>query len=195
MTAFVLASILSFAAAEAQDGKRFDGHWWRSAPYGERRGFLSGYIDCYKYEFKGRANFSVKSGMELEELISSFYQANPREILVSRVLYRFRAEPGERAPEGGEVWEEAHGYYDGIFWKQIDEPRRLGFIEGYLWCYSEKAGNPHGTFSKDARHYVSLITEWYRLDDNTGDIDPDREEEKIANVLYKFVDQKCEKGP
>nr|NIR86070.1 hypothetical protein [Candidatus Bathyarchaeota archaeon] len=63
-------------------------------------------------------------------------------------------------------------------------------IEGYLWCYSKKAGNPHGTFSKDARHYVSLITQWYKLDN-----DPDREWEKIANVLYKFVDQKCEKGP
>jgi len=65
---------------------------------------------------------------------------------------------------------------------------RLGFVEGYLSCHETWSRNEGGVFSKTPEEYQTAITEWYQLDEHTGDINAEREREKIAHVLFKFRD-------
>ena len=66
---------------------------------------------------------------------------------------------------------------------------QLGFIEGYLACHGGLNNNRGGTFSRTAADYVKSISGWYRFDNETGDIDGERQPTFIADVLFRFRDQ------
>jgi hypothetical protein len=107
------------------------------------------------------------------------------------VLLQFRDQPGEKSEvlTGGE-----HSDNDGDYWRQIaaseiPHDKQLGFVEGYLQCHKNLAHNQGGTFSKTADQYRALITQWYRIDERTDDIDANRAPTAIADVLFKFRDQ------
>jgi hypothetical protein len=61
-------------------------------------------------------------------------------------------------------------------------------VAGYLLCHATQSRNEGGVFSKSPEEYRTLITQWYRFDERTGDIDEEREREKIADVLLRFRD-------
>lgn len=69
------------------------------------------------------------------------------------------------------------------------QDRRLGFIEGNLYCHRHDANNRGGTFSKTAREYVRPISQWYRINDVADEIDEKRAQVAIADVLFKFRDR------
>jgi hypothetical protein len=189
-----VVTMLSCARAAGQQEKKFDGNWWLLAPSFEQSGFLTGYLDCYIYEFRGTDRFS-KPTEEYVQLLTDWYRVNPgvRYRPVGDMIHEFRDRPGDQPREGGEKWDEDHGYFDGAWWKlvsalEIRRLERLGFVEGYLWCHTVRLRGKDGTFSKTAGEYVSFVTQWYGLDEKTGDIDGSREPEKIASVLHKFRD-------
>lgn len=188
----LLVSVPNGAAAAQTGPRRFDGHWWTAAASAEQRGFVSGYLDCYVYEYKGPAGFSNRSTMALQGLITRYYQRGAASLdeAVPGVLSRYQDRPGDTVPaqEGAEVHFEPHGFFDGDFWRQITGPERLGFLEGYLLCHATQSRNQGGAFSRSVAEYQNLITRWYRLNEATDEIDEGRAREKIADVLFRFRD-------
>jgi len=194
-------SPVSLRAQEA----RFDGHWWRSASYDEQAYFIEGYLDCYAFEFKGPKTLSGHSYDAIQNFISTFYEKNPKDLdkPAAEVLFEISSKPREKRPavdDGNKP--RPHFGNDGDAWSAVGltregyvlvvsktQDRRLGFIEGYLYCHRHDANNRGGTFSKSARDYVRLINKWYRINDEAGEIDEKREGVMIADVLFKFRDR------
>lgn len=169
----------------------YDGLWWRSVSADERGGFVDGYLDCYIYEYKGPAGFADRSSSALIRLISEYYSKHPSEMQepVPQTLSRFRDRPGDTTNAvtagGGEEYFEPHAYYDGTYWKGMSDSGRVGFIEGYLLCHVNQSRNVGGVFKESPVAYRGLVSRWYGLNDDTGDINGAREQEKVADVLYR----------
>ena len=167
----------------------YAGHWWQAAVPDERSGFISGYLDCYLWEYKGPARYSHRSLKALGDLVSEYYERHQAQLSasVTSVLLRFRDLPGDPAtmPSGREVYSEPHGFYDGNYWRQVTAAERLGFVEGYLSCHAQEAHARGGAFTRTPGTYVVLISQWYHLDDVTGATDPEREWDKIADALFQ----------
>jgi hypothetical protein len=174
---------------------RYDGHWWLSVSQPERSGFVAGYLDCYIYEYKGPGHFDHR-GMELDrDSVTKVYEGDSSSLdrRVGDVLYQFRDRPGDVVPsKDGERWSERHGFFDGLYWTQIDaiggQEEQLGFVEGYLSCHAERSRNRGAVFSKTPTEYRTLISQWYRFDERTGEMDAKRYDAKIADVLFKVRD-------
>ena len=88
-------------------------------------------------------------------------------------------------PKGGEDWKESHGYYDGLWWRGASPPEQLGFVEGYLSCYSTEMPSASGMFSKSAPDYVRLMNSYMK-----GHAHSD--EEKLADILSRFRDRQAQ---
>jgi len=165
----------------------YDGHWWRSISQPEQDGFLFGWFDCYQFEYKGRDSFS-KSMASDRALIARAYESSPSDLSqpVSDVIIRLRDTSGEKPEEtGGEPARGRHHGNDGLYWFQIQHTQQLGFVEGYLQCHEHLAHNKGGVFSKAPDEYRALISRWYQINEQTGDINGEREPEAIADVLFK----------
>jgi hypothetical protein len=194
VTAICLFSVGVLAQTRDRGGAQYDGKWWLSISAKEQDGFVSGFYDCYTYEYKGPDRYTVKSFAEYRRLITGYYQndTSKKNLPVSEVMHQFRDRPGEKPATGGETTRGQHGYFDGLYWKQISalggKEKEVGFIEGYLSCHSELVRDRGGVFSKPPADYAELITQWYGLKEDTGDIDEKREPAKVANVLFKFRD-------
>lgn len=190
-----LGALACNARAHEQVPPRYDGRWWLSISLPERSGFVAGYLDCHTYSRMREVRFKTKGMDVYRDMITQFYQDSTSLLdePVSRVLFRFRDRPGEQPPPGGEVHTtRPHGFFDGQYWKVIGgtggPDKQIGFIEGHLSCYSEPPRDPRVVFSKTPSEYRLLITKWYRLDEETDDMDEERSYEPIANVLFKFRD-------
>lgn len=163
----------------------FDGSWWLSSSSAEQLGFRDGLADCHLWEVKLKLPYD-RSAQDDQVFITDFYRKNPRKlgVPVYEVFLKASDRPSPLGQSGGEHYDEAHGYWDGVWWKGWNDPERglsqKGFVEGYLWCYREKSGSRRGTFSQTPDEYVKRITEWY---EKTG-----ADESKIADVLFKFRD-------
>jgi hypothetical protein len=157
---------------------------------------LNGYFDCYTYQYKGPNGFTQRPPAIARDLVTKFYQENPSRLndLVSDVFDSLQDRAGEKGIRtGGEPMTGPHGYYDGLYWRQIwalgGRLEQTGFAEGYLWCQTHLSRNKSGVFSKSPAEYVALITQWYGFDETTGDVDGKREPAAIADVLFMFRDQ------
>jgi hypothetical protein len=175
----------------------YNGHWWLAITEQEQSGFLNGYFDCYTYEYKGPARYTNYPPAIARDLVTKFYKENASRLndLVSNVFLGLRDRPGEsEIDKYGEPIKGPHGLYHGLYWRQISnypgpQLEQSGFVEGYLECHAGLDHNKGGTFSKPAAEYVSLITQWYGFNRDTGDINAKREPTTIADVLFKFRDQ------
>ena len=150
-------------------------------------------MDCYKFDFKGKSPFG-RSTVAYRDLVLDYYSQNAGRLgeTVSSVLPGLGGLPGDEASPGGETWHEPHGYYDGRYWVQVGAVgganQQLGFVEGYLACNHTLVRNRNGVFSKTAEQYRALIDQWYQFDASTGDTNPERDKEKIADVLKRLRD-------
>jgi hypothetical protein len=192
----LVAVIVLMCATTCRGAKAttFDGHWWIGATSDEQSGFLSGESDCSRAELGLKQEHS-HSLPEERAYVTEFYRAKSDKLSVP-VVDALRTARGQvlskHARSGGEAWPEAHAYWDGQWWREGTAGERLGYVEGYLACYSG-ASTRHGSFQKPPSDYVRMINEWYRLKEETGDVDPQRVDTKIAEVLFKFRDDS--KGP
>ncbi len=169
------------------DETSFDGQWWKVTAPQEQVGFIDGYYDCYKYDAKARTTANA-SDAEFQKAVSNFYEKHQDQLRTSvptvlRDLVVTFKSPRVR-PQGGEVWNEPHGYYDGQWWKESEPKEQIGYLEGYLSCYSHDVRRPRARFSKRAAEYQELIIQYY-------DSDPKHtEDDKIAYVLYRVRDKR-----
>lgn len=183
------------SAPERAPGLKFDGRWWLTIGLPERTGFVDGFRDCYEYELKGPDQFSYGT-VAYTSAITDFYQRGTsaeRAMLVTAVLRTFKDTAGLKLTvPGAKQPKEPHGGRDGLYWMQLSvagQDAQLGFVEGYLACHSGLNSDRGGRFSKTAAEYVTSISEWYRFDRETGDIDMGRQPTSIADVLFRFRDR------
>jgi hypothetical protein len=194
LAALYLLSIGICAERQGREGGQYgyDGKWWLSISGREQDGFVSGYYDCYTYEYKGPDRYTTKSFIEYRRLITEYYRNEPSKqtLPVPEAIHQLRDRPGEK-PAAGETTSGRHGYFDGLYWKQISAlggtEKEVGFVEGYLACHAQLGHNRGGAFSKAPAEYAALITQWYGLQED-GDINEKREAVKVADVLFKFRD-------
>lgn len=192
-TAGFCALVGAAACAAQQPGPRspYDGRWWLPASELRRDGFLTGYFDCYNFEYKGPDHFLTKSYHRYRDLVTRFYQdsATHRDRSLADVVYQFRDKPGEKDEyPGGEPAHGRHWGNDGVYWRQASNEghdQQLGFVEGYLYCHEKLAKNKGGMFPKTPEEYRALITQWYRFDEKTDAVDAKRDPEAIADVLFQ----------
>jgi len=169
----------------------YNGEWWLSLGGWEQYGFLSGYEDCYAFEYRGSVAFNKEIQSYIDDL-TKYFQADPerRKQTVSEALDALRGAAEDKpAPPGNESPPGAHGSFDGRFWFDADPAAELGFVEGYLACHSAKVKDADGKFSKPPSEYVDLINKAYNITDDTDDIDADKAPIKIADVLHTLKDE------
>jgi hypothetical protein len=197
---FLLAAAAGAGAAHAQQPTEsaarpsapvYDGDWWLSLGGWEQYGFLSGYEDCYAFEYRGSVPFSKEIQSYIDDL-SKYFGADParRKQSVSEALDALRGAAKDKAmPAEEQPATAAHGGFDGRFWFDADPAAELGFVEGYLACHSAKLKDADGKFSKPPTEYVDLINKAYNITDDTEDVDPDKAPLKIADVLHNLKDE------
>jgi hypothetical protein len=187
VTAFSSPALLSCQQRPSQPKPaEYGGRWWLSVSSLEQRGFINGSFDCTTWKLGDRRG-ARDTAEEVQKFANGFYE-DPSHwpVPVSRIveMYDSRHTSSPKQISGAEVWNEPHGYWDGLWWKGAGYPNTLeqrGYVEGYLNCYRFKTNAPTKTFSKSPKEYVVQITDWYR---RSG-----REDAKIADVLFSLSDQ------
>jgi len=199
---WLLLPVLFFGILNSAAGERapespastttYDGHWWLLLTSEEQTGFVNGDADCYVFEL-GKKFRNSQSAPDVAQLVSNFYRdsTEARSASVYAAIRIVDSLPPLRQPApGGEQWKERHWYFDGDWWRQGTPADRLGFVEGFLACLGAGKKDVRATFSQSPAQYVALINRWYALNQETGDVDPKREDAKIAGVLFKFRDRR-----
>lgn len=183
------------ASASAFDSK-FDGVWWKNTAKQERLGFVAGFLDCAIYDDNNK-RLRYASWDSLEPQISAFFASHPAQsgTGIGQLIEMLGQRTTKTAQEGGEVYREKHGIFDGEYWRQASPEHRLGFIEGYLVCQREYK-RPAGTFSQAPAWYVHRISNWYGTnDEDPSAISEPRSVKKIANVLRTLDTSTSEAKP
>jgi hypothetical protein len=163
---------------------RLDGRWWRTLQQDEKWGYVEGHDDCWVSDAK---NFRkrVASVPDWIAAVDDYYAKHPadQDEVVHEILNRVdRPALGNRKPlPGAEVWTEPHGYLDGLWWRGGSPISQSGYLEGYL-CRQQITGRPPARFSKSIVSYRNLITDYVAAR-------PSRDDEKLANILYRFRDR------
>jgi hypothetical protein len=185
---FVSVGFSMNASIEPQ--KEYDGSWWLAITLDEQSAFLEGFGDCYTSEIHKRGRSAVHLSLN-QDFVTNFYRSSTENKGFTLLTVLARSDnpaPLRSVAPGGEEWTDPHGFLDGQWWRE-EEPRgRLAFVEGYLYCHQKLANEHGGVFHKSAATYVVLVNRWYRLNENTDDVDPKRVGAKIATVLFKFRD-------
>ena len=166
----------------------YNGDWWLSIGGWEQYGFISGYEDCYAFEYRGSVPFAKEVQTYIEDL-NKYFQADAsrRKETVSHALDVLRNATAD-APATGAASTAAHGDFDGKFWFDADPAAELGFVEGYVACHSAKLKDADAKFSKAPSDYVTAINKIYNITDDTDDVDADKAPIKIADALHRLKD-------
>jgi hypothetical protein len=170
----------------------YDGEWWLSLGGWEQYGFLTGYEDCYAFEYRGSVPFNKEIQSYIDDL-NKYFLAEParRKQTVSEALDSLRGAAANKGSPGASdaAPTDAHGAFDGRFWFDADPAAELGFVEGYLACHTAKVKDTDGKFSKPPSEYVNLVNKAYDITDDTDDIDAEKAPIKIADVLHRLKDE------
>jgi hypothetical protein len=141
------------------------------------------------YDAKGVHTATGWTASQFVRAVAEHFRQHPdqRTMPVSAVLKEINRTGKPRPiPKGGEDWKESHGYYDGLWWRGASAPEQLGFVEGYLSCYSTEMPSASGIFSKSAPDYVRLMNSYMQ-----GHAHSD--EEKLADILNRFRDRQAQR--
>lgn len=171
-----------------------NGDWWLSRGNWEQYGFVSGYEDCYVYEYRGSVPFTKEAQRYVEDLIEYFLaDAARRKETVSEALDALRGGSADHpAPAAaGDALGPAHGDFDGKYWFDAEAGAQLGFVEGYLACHATKLKDADAKFSKPPAEYVERINKAYGITDDTEEVNPERAAMKIADVLHGLKDEEA----
>jgi hypothetical protein len=171
----------------------YDGDWWLSLGGWEQYGAISGYEDCYAFEYRGSVAFTKEIQAYIDDLNKYFLSdVTLRKQTVSEALDAMRKAGGDQSsPAPSDSPTSPHGDFDGKFWFDADPAAELGFVEGYLACHSAKLKDADAKFSKLPSEYVDLINKAYNITDDTDDVDADKAPMKIADVLHRLKDEEA----
>lgn len=176
----------------AQNSKQ-DGAWWRDLSDGERAQFLAGFIDCYANDLGDKNNTFPESWDDYAARISKYYDSHPQQLArpVTSVLFDVRSKHPPKPLEGGEVWTEKHWFFNGGYWGEMRRYDQIAFVDGYVSCYRTHLSSHPMRFSKPSSVYAAQISRWFDAEPSkTSKLVAKREKTAIADVLYKFTDQR-----
>ena len=180
---FMAALAMWTASGWGQEPKSYDGKWWASAQEAEKSGFLNGSCDCLTWVAKQRW---IAGSIEYAVLkINEYYKTHPaaRALPVVDVWRKVLSKtPPDPPREGGEVYTNAHGYYDGQYWREGSHAENIGFLEGYLWCLRTRLQPPTETYSRLVSYYAKRIDEYLKKHPKADDL-------SIASILAHFKDK------
>jgi len=174
----------SLASRPKRQRHQYDGNWWMSVSFDRQLGFYSGFDDCYTFDVKGPplGPRSLGGGRyDYVPAISKYYKSHKLDVHLSipEVIARIRRTARPRAElEGGEIWNDKHGYYTGLWWRQGSDDTRLGYIEGYLGCYKTMKKRPGARYRQTPASYRSLVNDYIGSK-------PESDTEKVADILYR----------
>lgn len=186
---FVLNAVL-FVPASAQTHK-FDGNWWRDLHDGERVEFLAGFMDCYADDLGDVNKTFTESWYTYAPRITQYYESHPQKIArpVIWVLFDVRNPHPPKPLDGGEVWTEKHGFFNGDYWGQMSKYEEVAYIDGYLSCYRKYLSSRPKKFSRNSTFYADRISRWFDAEPGKSPkLRARRARMAIADVLYKFAD-------
>jgi hypothetical protein len=186
---------IPFFIAVGSDAKRgYEGRWWISIGKDQQTDFLEGYLACHSGLTTNDEMQFKESNRAYYRRLTAYFQAHreslnePVELILWKVASPPLARPAKEPP-GGEGAGEKWGVLDGEYWHLDSDLGRLGFVQGFLECYTRRTKQEQGTFSKPSAWYAAAITKWYGINpENPSAIDPDRENTKIPEVLFRFHD-------
>jgi hypothetical protein len=171
----------------------YDGKWWLSVDPKQRQGFADGYISCFGFDVRNKIKFEY-TGQMYAPRVTGYLLSHPSEQgrTVEELLWTVTpyAPPARRnaGSSSGAPTQSKYGIYDGEFWREISGLSRIGFVQGFLSCYSKYGRAANGTFTKPVAEYVDAISRWYEVDDEGG-INLKKLSAKIPEVLFKFRDE------
>lgn len=158
-------------------------------------GFVKGFVICY-LNLVDQTPFRGFSFDTLSTSLTKYLQEHPESqslpaesslLKVSMLLPKRKsfAKPDETASE---MAAKRGTNNDGDEWRGVDT-FQLGYIEGFLQCYSRHTKQEYGTFSKPPDWYVNAIADWYGTGPEPEESNPSRASEKIPELLFRLRDK------
>ena len=118
--------------------------------------------------------------------ITKYYDAHPGERALAVVEVSNRVAVHVRvpkAPKGGEVYNNPHGFLNGSWYQRGAESERFGFLEGYIGCLRTYIKGSEESYPKPIHYYDDKI--WDYVD--THGIEASQE--PAAHILSRFRDK------
>ena len=171
---------------------RFDGHWWLDdAESPERLGFIEGAQE-YLLWVAHDETFSAWP-VQVVNAISAYYKihGDDQNALVLSVWRMLAAQiPAPTSTQKRDPWRQkpkgrylATPWFSGEkLWWQVEEDRREGFVEAYIWCELNYANQPTETYSSSSYGYQEKIGNYLRAH-------PKAVNQPLADLLYMFRDK------
>jgi|GraSoi2013_115cm_1033766.scaffolds.fasta_scaffold19405_3 hypothetical protein len=159
----------------------YNGKWWARADHYERLGFFWGADDCERWDAHVPTSYKVPE--DAFDEITKYYNAHPAEqgLPVVEVGKRVAAHVRPSKPlEGGEVWNNPHGFLNGFWFKSGAESKRFGFLEGYIGCLRTYIKGGAEAYPKPIHYYDDKI--WDYVDTHGVEAS----QEPAADILRRF---------
>ena len=189
----LLASTLASAAGEEQ----FDGKWWTKVTARQQDAFVLAYMGCAYFE-GGRKALARVSDLTVTPAISTYYQTHPRSLnrSIADVLLEIEPNVFHNPPGKGKEQIARYSFYDGDLWRMMDGPgQREAFLDGFLYCFRRLTAKVPA-YSKPTPYYVQQLSEWFGVRaDDVDEVNVDRVDQKIPDVLRMFADPKVTNAP
>jgi hypothetical protein len=178
ITGLLFGGLCVLYPAQSSHLDGYNGQWWSSLTQNEKVQFVSGLSDCFIYDAHGR--HAVSPSSLAARKITDYYESHPNRS-ASSVLAVFHG-LGDSA-----AWaSERHGYFDGDYWRMLDNTGRHSFVLGYLACRSVYL---HTQMRDIPDVYVAKISTWYRVGSAapSDEVDPSRASDKIGDILGRLL--------
>jgi hypothetical protein len=168
---------------------RYDRAWWNATDTDQRTEFLAGYGDCALHDL-GQGDLANAQWNVIEPEITRYYSSHAEAVETVPVLFvRFGSARPPSTDPAPEVYPGPHGFFDGDYWRQLSEPERTGFVQGYFACY-QSGPRGHGLHDHPVEWYVDKVSAFYCFagtactDEHVSE--DERVPEKIAIVLQRL---------
>jgi len=176
--------------AQAPAAPVYDGDWWLSLLSGEQNGVISGYQDCYVFEYHGSVPFDKPLPSYVDDLNKYFLADSTRtKQTVSEALDAVRGAASDSTLPAYKLANPPppdQAVYDGRFWSDADPATKLGYVEGYLACHAAKLKDADAKFSRAPSDYVDGINQAYGTPENSDDTD--KAAMRVATLLHSLKD-------
>lgn len=157
-------------------------------------GFVHGFEICYARLVD--RNTPLNKPFTLRLALTKYLQDHPKsqsqplestllKVNMQLPVRRSSLPPNETPEEIAAKWGANN---DGFEWRGPDT-FHLGYVQGFLECYSKHTKQEYGTFSKSAEWYVRAIVDWYGTGSDPDQLNLSREKEQIPEVLFRFRDK------
>jgi hypothetical protein len=159
----------------------YDGNWWLAVDQYERVGFFWGAADCEAEDAHVPTSYVLPE--DKFDQVTKYYQTHPAERALAVIEVSKRLSAGVRVPKplkGGEVYTNPHGFLLGSWYRQTDESKRFGFLEGYIGCLRTYIRGSADNYPKPIHYYDDKI--WDYVD--THGIEAGQE--PVAYILRRF---------